>query len=111
VRARTAAEQEFMALGPIAEDFLRAGAAAGTQRLATELAQIVSLERIWGREAVVVALRRAVEFRCFRAEDLRSILATNGVVPQPTPAGASLDLPLHRVPVRPLTAYALESLR
>lgn len=100
-----------MALGPWAEDFLRAAAAAGTQRLATELAEIVSLERIWGRPALVVALRRAVEFRRFRAEDLRSILATNGVAPQPTPAGASLDLPLPRVPVRPLTAYALESLR
>lgn len=111
VRARTSVEQEFMALGPWAEDFLRAAAAAGTQRLAMELAEIVSLERSWGREALVVALRRAVEFRRFHAEDLRSILATNGVAPQPTPAGTRLDLVLPRVPVRPLAAYALESLR
>ena len=111
IRARTAVEQEFMALGPCAEDFLRTGAAAGTQRLAAELAEIVSLERSWGREALVVALRRAVEFRRFHAEDLRSILATNGVAPRPTPVGAPLDLPLPTVPVRPLSAYALESLK
>ena len=111
VRARTAVEREFVALGPCAEDFLRAGAAAGTTRLASELADIVGLERSWGREALVVALRRAVEFRRFRADDLRSILATNGVAPQPTPAGRPLQMPLPTVPVRPLSAYALDLLR
>jgi hypothetical protein len=104
-------EQEFMALGPCAEDFLRAGAAAGTQRLASELADIVGLERSWGREALVVALRRAVEFRRFRADDLRSILATNGAAPRPTPPGTPLQMPLPTVPVRELSAYALDLLR
>lgn len=111
VRARTAVEREFVALGPCAEDFLRAGAAAGTTRLASELADIVGLERSWGREALVVALRRAVEFRRFRADDLRSILATNGAAPQPTPAGRPLQMPLPTVPVRELSAYALDLLR
>ena len=111
VRARIAVELQFVALCPCAEDFLRAGAAAGTLRLASELADIVGVERNWGRAALVLALRRAVEFRRFRADDVRSILATNGAAPWPTPPRDALQMPLPTVPVRPLSAYGLDLLR
>lgn len=111
VRVRTAVERDFIALGPSAEAFLRAAAAAGTQRLASELADMLSLERSWGREALVAAIVRALEFRRFKAQDLRSILATNGSTPRPTAEGRPLQLELPAVPVRPLSAYSLEALR
>jgi hypothetical protein len=111
VRVRTAVEREFMELGPSAEAFLRAAAAAGTSKLASELVDIVGLERSWGREALVAALARALEFRRFRAQDVRSILSANGAAPRPTPAGGRLELVLPKVPVRPLSAYSLEALR
>ncbi len=44
IRVRTETERAFIALGPVAEGFLRSAAAAGTSRLAAELAEIVSLE-------------------------------------------------------------------
>jgi hypothetical protein len=111
VRVRTQVERDFLELGPAAEAFLRAAAAAGTARLAGELAEIVGLEPSWGREALVVALARAVEFRRFKAQDLRSILAVGGAAPRPTAAGAPLELVVPEVPVRPLSAYSLEALR
>lgn len=111
VRVRTAVEREFLELGPSAETFLRAAAAAGTSRLAGELADIVGLERSWGREALVAALARAFEFRRFRALDVRSILSTNGAVPRPAAEGGHLQLVVPEVPIRPLSAYSLEALR
>lgn len=111
VRVRSAVEREFLELGPAAEAFLRAAAAAGTSKLASELADMVDLERSWGSDALVAALVRATEFRRFRAQDVRSILAANGAAPQPTPAGGRLELVVPEVPVRPLSAYSLEALR
>ncbi|HEX6547920.1 MAG TPA: IS21 family transposase [Candidatus Dormibacteraeota bacterium] len=111
VRVRTTLEREFLSLGPSAEAFLRAAAAAGTSRLAGELADIVTLERSWGRDALLLALSRAVEFRRFRAQDMRSILAANGAAPRPTAEGGRLELVVPEVPVRPLSAYSLEALR
>ena len=52
IRPRTAAEVAFLGLGPAAETFLRTAAAAGTLRLEHELAAIVELVAVWGREAV-----------------------------------------------------------
>jgi Mu transposase-like protein len=109
VRPRGASEVAFLSLGPIAEQFLRAAAAAGTQRLASELAAIVELEPAWGREVLVAALDRAVRFRRFRAADVRAILAAGRGVPTPVPAGAALPLELPSVPTRALSAYALEA--
>jgi hypothetical protein len=107
VRPRTPAELAFLGLGASAEQFLRAAAAAGTLRLAGELAQLVELERAWGREALVQALERAVRFRRFKAADVRAILAAGRGVPTPTPAGPQLSLPeLPPVPERALSAYA-----
>ncbi|MGH2467384.1 MAG: IS21 family transposase [Candidatus Limnocylindrales bacterium] len=108
VRPRHAAEIDFCGLGPVAIAFLRAAAAAGTTRLAGELAEIVALERAHGREPLLAALERALAFGRFRAADVRSILAAGPGVPRPTGSGAPLAITLPAVPVRPLAAYALE---
>ena len=110
VRIRTETERAFLALGPIAEAFLRGAAAAGTVRLAAELADIVALEPSWGREQLLPALERATRFRRFKAQDVRNILAAGLVAPNPAPAGKPLNLSLPDVPVRPLSAYAFEAM-
>jgi transposase len=109
VRARTGSERAFLALGAVAEGFLRAAAAAGTSRLATELTEITELEASWGREALVAALERATRFRRFRAEDVRAILAAGPGAPTPAEPGPLLALELPQAPVRPLSAYSLEA--
>ncbi len=107
VRARSTSERVFLSLGPVAERFLRAAAAAGTARLASELAEIAALEAAFGRERLVAAVERATAFRRFRASDLRSILAAGeGLITVAAP-GAPLELSLPRVPVRPLSEYTL----
>jgi len=111
VRPRSAAEVAFLGLGPPAEAFLRAAAAAGTARLGTELAEIAALADAWGRDALVTALERATRFRRFRAADVRAILVAGTGVPTPVPAGPPLEADLPRVPVRSLEAYALEAVR
>ncbi|MDP8929971.1 MAG: hypothetical protein M3O70_15740 [Actinomycetota bacterium] len=75
LRPRSAAGRAFLQLGPAAEDFLRAAAAAGTAKLSTELAAIVELTRAWTATQVVAALERGLMFRRFTASDIRSILA------------------------------------
>jgi hypothetical protein len=106
VRPRTEAEVAFLALGPSAEAFLRAAAAAGTLRLESELAAIVTLGAAWGPAALTRALERALRFRRFQARDLRAILAAGNGAPTPTAVGAQLGLALPLVPERPLSAYA-----
>ncbi len=110
VRPRSGAERAFLALGPTAEAFLRAAAAAGTSKLGTELVQISALEAAWGREALVAALERAVQFRRFRSADVRSILEAGPGVPTLVHEGEALVLDLPAVPVRLLTDYRLEGL-
>lgn len=110
VRPRRPEELAFLDLGPVAEAFLRAAAAAGTTKLPTELAIIAELERSHGREALVAALERALAHRRFRAADIRSILAAGAGVSRLRAAGADLA-GLPAVPVRPLAAYALEGSR
>jgi transposase len=111
VRARTATEKAFLALGDDAEAFLRAAAAAGTQRLPTHIAGIVALEAAHGRDALAAALRRATQFRRFTIEDVRAILAAGPAAPTPQPPGASLDGVLPAVPTRGLDAYRTDRLR
>ncbi len=111
IRIRTGTERDFLALGPAAEGFLRSAAAAGTSRLAAELVDIVALERSWGRDSLLPALERATRFRRFKAQDVRQILAAGLVAPNPAPPGKTLNLQLPDVPVRPLSAYALEEMR
>jgi hypothetical protein len=110
VRPRSGPERAFLALGPTAEAFLRAAAAAGTTKLATELAHIMALEAAWGRDDLIAALERAVAFRRFRAQDVRSILEAGPGVPGVGPEGDTLVVNLPGVPVRSLGDYALKAL-
>jgi transposase len=105
-RPRTAAEKQFLALGEVAAAFLAGAAAAGVSSLPREIAQILTLRAAHGDAALVTALERAVQFRRWRADDVRSILAAGGAAPTPRPAGQALVLTLPAVPVRPLTDYA-----
>jgi hypothetical protein len=106
-RPRTRQEKEFLALGPVAEAFLTGAAAAGVTKLTTEISEILTLVAAHGNQAVLTALERAVLFNRWRAGDVRSILATNGSAPTPTPAGQALVMTLPRVPTRSLEAYAI----
>jgi hypothetical protein len=107
-RARTVTEKEFLALGPVAETFLTGAAAAGVNRLGSEIASINTLARNHGSEAVLGALTRAVRFGRWRAADVRSILAAGTGVPVPQPPGQALVLTLPQVPTRSLADYAIE---
>lgn len=109
IRPKSNVERSFVSLGSVAEDFLRAAAAAGTGRLATELADIVSLEASWGRSALIAALERATTFRRFRASDVRAILAA-GTTPTVVAPGDVLDVTAPAGTTRSLDAYALEKL-
>ena len=112
MRPRTKAEQQFLALGEDAVAFLRAAAAAGTPRLPAHLAAIAALRDAHGHDALAAALRRAVQFRRFTAEDVRSILAAGPAAPTADPAPAPLlDVDLPAVPTRGLDAYRTETLR
>jgi hypothetical protein len=105
-RARTQTEKDFLALGDIAEAFLTGAAAAGVSKLATELADILTLQAAHGTDALLAALERAVSFNRWRAADIRSILAAAGAAPTPRPAGEALVLTLPSVPTRSLADYA-----
>lgn len=108
VRPRSEAEHRFLALGPEAERFLRAAAAAGTSRLPTELATIIELEPAWEHDALIRALDRATAFHRFHATDVRAILLAGAGVPRPAERGEQLRLAhLPQVATRPLAAYAL----
>lgn len=111
VRARTASETAFLALGPPAEAFLRAAAAAGQSRLPAHLVDIVALEPAHGRDALVAALERALTFRRFTADDVRAILAAGPDAPTVTAEGVALPGDgLPAVTGRSLDAYALDQL-
>lgn len=111
VRPRSGVETTFLALGPDAEAFLRAAAAAGTTRLSAHLAGIVALEAAHGRDTLVAALRRATQFHRFTVEDVRAILAAGPAAPTPQPPGTTLDSTLPQVPTRGLDAYRTDQLR
>ena len=105
-RPRTDAEKQFLALGEPAAAFLAGAAAAGVSGLGREIGQILTLRAAHGDQALATALARAVQFRRWRADDVRSILAAAGAAPVPRPAGEALVLTLPAVPVRPLSDYA-----
>jgi hypothetical protein len=110
VRPKTAAEKEFVALGPAAEAFLTGSAASGNTRLAADLGELAALRAAHGDQALVAALERAVAFRRWRADDIRSILAAGAGTPQPRHAGDALVIELPKVTVRPLSAYRIGDL-
>ena len=107
-RPRTAVEREFLALGPVAEQFLTGAAAAGVTKLGTEITEILTLVAAHGNGPLLTALERAVTFSRWRADDVRSILATNGHAPRPTAAGQALVMTLPTVPTRSLDAYRID---
>lgn len=107
VRPKTPAERAFCALGPIAEEFIKAAAAAGITSLAGDLDELAGLEAAHGRVALVAALERAVTFGRYRAHDVRSILAAGTGVARPTRPGEALIVPLPLVATRSLSDYAI----
>jgi hypothetical protein len=106
-RPKTTAEQQFCALGDDAQAFLVGAAAMGNTRLAQELDILLALGAAHGADALLAALRRAVAFGRFRADDVRSILAAGAGTPQPRPAGDALVLDLPTAPTRSLDAYKI----
>jgi hypothetical protein len=111
-RPRTPTEHEFLALGDVAEQFVRGGAAAGVGTLARELDVIINdLIPAHGDEAVVKAMARAVRFGRYRADDVRSILAIGPALVEPAVAGDDLDvIDLPTATVRSFDAYRIQDL-
>jgi transposase len=107
VRPKTAAEQQFCALGPVAEAFLVGAVAAGNTRLGPELGELNTMAAAHGHEPFLDALSRATAFGRWRAADVRSILAAGAGTPTPAPAGDALILQLPVVPTRSLADYAV----
>jgi len=107
VRAKTPAKKTFVALGPVAEEFIKGAAARGVTTLAADLAELCAMEAAHGREALLVAISRAVEFNRFRAHDVRSILSAGSGVPRPRGPGDALIVDLPTVTVRSLDDYAI----
>jgi len=110
VTPRSAAEKAFLALGPVAESWLRHAAASGNTRLGPELAELASLQAAHGRDALLAALERAITFGRWNASGVRSILAAGAGVAQPTDPGDALVIELPATASRPLTAYRLDEL-
>ena len=107
LRPRHPSEVRFLELGEPAERYLRAAAAAGTQRLRLQVERVLELERSHGRDAVRAALIRAVEFGRFGHEDVATILLAGGAAP---PARLDRAQPLAlsglpEVPQRDLASY------
>jgi transposase len=109
-RPKTLAESNFIALGPVAEAWLRGAAAAGNTRLGPELGQLVDLAAAHGKEPLIAALTRAVAFSRWHAADVASILAAGAGVAEMTPAGDALLVELPVTNTRDLHAYSLEAL-
>ena len=74
------------------------------------MSRLRALEAAHGRVALLAALDRAVAFKRWRAEDVRSILTAGVGLPQPRQAGTRLQVDLPVVPVRALSAYALQTI-
>lgn len=107
VRPKTSTEKAFCALGPVAEAFIKGAAASGITSLASDLDELAAIEAAHGKEALLVALERAVAFGRFRTHDVRSILAAGVGVPRPTRPGEALVVELPLVPTRSLADYAV----
>jgi len=111
VRPRSAGEQAFCALGPVAEQWLASAAASGNTRLGPQLAELAALEAAHGRDALITALQRAITFGRWKASGVRSILAAGTGVAQPTAPGDALVIELPTTAARSLAAYRLDDLR
>lgn len=107
VRPKTATEIVFCGLGPVAETFIKAAAAAGITSLAGDLEELAGLRAAHGDDTLIAALERAIHFGRFRAGDIRSILEAGNGVAQPTQPGEALVVTLPAVATRPLSHYAI----
>jgi len=107
LRPRTPSEHAFLALGPEAEGYLRAAAAAGTARLHERLDEALALARTRGEGQARAALARASEFSRFAHGDLGSIADRLQATPPAVVADAEpLSLEgLPKVAVRSLDDY------
>lgn len=92
VRARTAGERSFLALGPGAAVWLKEAAAVGTERILQKMAHAVELSALAGRADVDWALGHAAVHGRFATGDLDSILAAKGL--DTTRRGADEDTSL-----------------
>ena len=95
-RARSADEQAFLQIGPAAERWLIAAAAAGTSRLRRKLAEAVALAKLHGAEAVDEALGVAADAERFGDGDLAAILTHRDARVIAFPARASEERSLQR---------------
>jgi transposase len=100
LRPRSPVEVAFLALGPAAEAYLRAAAAAGTPRLHQQLARLLELGAVAGEARLQAALERATHFRRFGWQDVRSILVAAGAAP-PDRVVVGERLAVEGVPVVP----------
>jgi transposase len=96
VRARGSEENEFLAIGPGAERWLRRAAAEGTARIRRKMAEAVDLAKLHGHQQVSDALERCAAYGRFGDGDLASILAHQQQakvipLPQRAPEDASLQ--------------------
>jgi transposase len=107
LRARTERERAFLALGPEAEGYLRAAAAAGAPRLAERLDEALGLAAVRGDQAACAALARATRFGRFGHGDLQTICdALRATAPERVEEAPALRLAgLPQVPTRALDAY------
>jgi transposase len=95
-RAGTTDERAFLAIGPGAERWLIAAAAAGTTKLRRKVAEAVALAKLHGAEAVDEALAVAADARRFGDGDLAAIIAHRGAQVIAFPARASEERSLQR---------------
>jgi len=77
-------------------------------KLGSELEELAALDAAHGKDALVAAMSRAIEFSRLRVADVRSILDAGTGVPRPTQAGQALLIDLPVAPGRPLADYAWE---
>ena len=95
-RARGAEEQAFLQIGPSAERWLIAAAAAGTSRLRRKIAEAVDLAKLHGPGDVDEVLAVAATAGRFGDGDLAAILAHRGAQVIEFPARAGEEQSLQR---------------
>lgn len=78
IKARSAAEAEFLGIGTGAHAWLLEAAAAGTARMNMKMAEAIALAKISGTAPVDEALGTAATYGRFATGDLASILAAAG---------------------------------
>jgi transposase len=95
-RARCGEERAFLAIGPAAERWLIAAAAAGASRVRRKMAEAVDLAKLHGAGDVDEALASAAAAGRFGDGDLAAILAHQGAQVIEFPARASEEQSLQR---------------